>query len=226
MICFAILNYLYYIIFLWTADIESEDNTYDENDWETNTFDISMDFEDSKSSRFTEKKRKQMINAYGVRSCEVRSDILQLQYAENKVVTQQSSLLAKRPGGSLNVSIPTKRVRTASRRVISPFGAGTSGCIQVPNKNDASSGDTNSFQDDQSTLHGGSFVPHSLEVDSVGDFEKQLPFDSAEVSTKHKKKKKAKHLVCNRIQFNYIYINYCALVQFSFALVFIAECCI
>ncbi|KAL7124532.1 hypothetical protein ABFS83_14G054400 [Erythranthe nasuta] len=175
-----------------SAGFESEDNTYDEVVGETNTYDMSMAFEGSKSSRAAEKNRKQLINAYGVRSYEVSSDILQMQSAENKVATQ--TLLGKRPGASLNVSIPTKRVRTASRRVISPFSAGTSACIQVPNKTDVSSGDTNSFQDDQSTLRGGSLVPHSLEVESVGAFEKQLPFESAEVSTKHKKKKKAKHL--------------------------------
>ncbi|XP_047981880.1 chromatin modification-related protein EAF1 A-like isoform X2 [Salvia hispanica] len=70
---------------------------------------------------------------------------------------------------------------------------GASGCMQVPNKTDASSCDTNSFQDDHSTLHGGLAIPNSLEVESAGEFDKELPFDSAEVSTKPKKKKKAKH---------------------------------
>lgn len=181
-------------IFLWTADFESQDNAYDEDE-ETNTYDMPMAFAASKSSRLGQKKRKHLTHAYGVRSYEISSGILPMKCAENKAVAEQPALLAKRPGGSLNVSIPTKRVRTASRRVISPFSAGASGFIQVPNKTDASSGDTNSFQDDQSTLHGGSLVPNSLEVDSLGDFEKQLPFDPVEVSIKHKKKKKAKHLV-------------------------------
>nr|XP_016447649.1 PREDICTED: chromatin modification-related protein EAF1 A-like [Nicotiana tabacum] len=102
-------------------------------------------------------------------------------------------LLGKRPASNVNVSIPTKRVRTASRqRVLSPFGASTAGCVQFPTKTDASSGDSGSFQDDHSTLHGGSHM-NSLEVESVGDYEKHLLFDSAEVS-KPKKKKKAKHL--------------------------------
>ncbi|KAK4441008.1 Chromatin modification-related protein EAF1 B [Sesamum alatum] len=175
------------------ADFGSQDNAYDDDE-ETNTYGMPMAFEASKSSRLGQKKRKHLTHAYGVRSYEVSSGILPMQCAENKAVAEPSALLVKRPGGSLNVSIPTKRVRTASRRVISPFSAGASGCIQVPNKTDASSGDTNSFQDDQSTLHGGSLVPNSLEVESVGDFEKQLPFDSVEVSLKHKKKKKAKHL--------------------------------
>lgn len=120
-----------------------------------------------------------------------------MQRMENKVGTQQSTLMGKRPANSLNVGlVPTKRMRTASRpRVLSPFSVDTSGGVQGPSKADASSGDTNSFQDDQSTLHGGSQFPHSLEVDSAGDFENHLLFDSAEVS-KPKKKKKAKHLVC------------------------------
>lgn len=102
------------------------------------------------------------------------------QCMENKMGTHHS-ILGKRPSNNLNVgSIPIKRVRTASRqRVIS-------GNVHAPNKNDASSGDTNSYQDDQRK---------NFEVDSVVDFEKQLPFDCGEVSTKPKKKKKAKHLV-------------------------------
>ncbi|GFQ02709.1 helicase srcap [Phtheirospermum japonicum] len=175
-----------------TADFESQDNAYEEEERETNTYGT---FEDSKSSRFGQKKQKHLIHAYGVRSHEVSTDIPHMQGAENKVV-HQFALLEKRPGGNLDASIPTKRVRTASRRVVSPFSAGTSGFLQVPNKTDASSGDTtNSFQDDQSTLRGGSHAPYSLEVESAGKFEKQLSIESAEVSMKHKKKKKkAKHL--------------------------------
>lgn len=176
-----------------TEDFEYQYTAFDEDEGETNTYDMPMVFDSNKSSRFGQKKRKHLIHAYRVRSYEGSSDLLPLQYAENKVVNQQSAIMVKRPGGSLNVSIPTKRVRTASRRVISPFSAGTSGCIQLPNKTDTSSGDTNSFQDDQTTLQGGSLVPNSLEVESVGDYSKQLPFHSAEV-VKHKKKKKAKHL--------------------------------
>ncbi|KAK4440472.1 Chromatin modification-related protein EAF1 A [Sesamum alatum] len=172
---------------------ESQDNAFDEDEGETSTYNMSVVFEGSKSSGYGQKKRKHLTHAYGARSYEMGSDLLPMHCAENKVVTQQSALLTKRPGGSLNVSIPTKRVRTASRRVIGPFNAGSSG-FQMPNKTDASSGDTNSFQDDQSTLRGGLVVPNSLEVESAADFEKQLPFESAEVSTKPKKKKKAKHL--------------------------------
>lgn len=112
--------------------------------------------------------------------------------------------LGKRPSNNLNASIPTKRMRTASRqRVLSPYSATTSGCAQLPIKTDASSGDTSSFQDDQSTLHGGSHMPNNLEVESVGDFEKHLPFDSAEVS-KPKKQKKVKILVLDKC---YVFSN-------------------
>ena len=110
---------------------------------------------------------------------------------------QQNVLMGKRPASNLNAgSIPTKRTRTASRqRLISPFTAGTSGVpLQAPVKTDASSGDTNSFQDDQSILHGGSQIQKSVEVESASHFERQLPYDYAETSAKPKKKK-AKHLV-------------------------------
>ncbi|XP_041992761.1 chromatin modification-related protein EAF1 B-like isoform X2 [Salvia splendens] len=175
------------------ADFESHDNGYDEDEVETNIYSMSMAFEGTKSSRYGQKKRKHLVRAYGARPYELGSELLPMQPSENRLVTPQFAILAKRPGSNINVSIPTKRMRTASRRVISPFGAGASGCIQVPNKTDASSCDTNSFQDDHSTLHGGLAIPNSLEVESAGEFEKELPFGSAEVSTKPKKKKKAKH---------------------------------
>lgn len=55
------------------------------------------------------------------------------------------------------------------------------GTVQALAKTDAtSSGDTNSFQDDQYTLHVGSQLQKSMEVESVGDFEKQLPYDHSE----------------------------------------------
>ncbi|XP_073272845.1 chromatin modification-related protein EAF1 B-like isoform X1 [Primulina huaijiensis] len=170
------------------------DNSYYEDDGDTCTFGMPMASDDGKFSKFGQKKRKFSAHAYGAREYGIGSDYLPMHISENKIVTQQSSFLAKRPGSNLNVSIPTKRMRTASRRILSPFSAGTSGCIQLPNKTDASSGDTNSFQDDQSSLHGGSSFPINLEVESCGEFEKNLAFDSAEVSTKpKKKKKKVKH---------------------------------
>ncbi|XP_042067000.1 chromatin modification-related protein EAF1 B-like isoform X4 [Salvia splendens] len=176
------------------ADFESHYNEYDEDEGETNIYSMPMAFESTKSSRYGQKKRRHLVQGYGARPYVLGSDLLPMQSSENRFVAPQFAILAKRPGSNINVSIPTKRMRTASRRVISPFGIGASGCIQVPNKTDASSCDTNSFQDDQTTVRGGYAVPNSLEVDSAGEFEKQLPSDYAEVSTKPKKKKNAKHL--------------------------------
>ncbi|KAK9282032.1 hypothetical protein L1049_004944 [Liquidambar formosana] len=170
----------------------SQENAYDEDEGETSTYYLPGAFEGSKSSKFAQKKRKTLMKSYNGRSYEFGAD---LPYGQCTVGSQQSVLMGKRPANNPNVgSIPTKRVRTASRqRVVSPFSAGATGGLQAPTKTDASSGDTNSFQDDQSTLHGGSQIQKSLEVESVVDFEKQLPFDCAEIS-KPKKKKKAKHL--------------------------------
>lgn len=99
---------------------------------------------------------------------------------------------SKRPPDFL--SIPTKRIRTAARqRVASPFSAGVAGTPQFTSKTDASSGDTNSCQDDQSSLQGG-FVPRkNADIESTVDFDRQFIYDGSEVSTKSKKKKKPKH---------------------------------
>ncbi|KAL6506550.1 hypothetical protein OROGR_024731 [Orobanche gracilis] len=170
------------------ADVEYRGNVYYEDEGETSTYSTTLAFEGSNSSRYGEKKRKHSTHAYGPRTYELGSDLLPIQCAENKVLTQQSALLAKRPGSTLNVSVPTKRMRTAARRVVIPFTAGAPGCIQLPNKTDASSCDTDSFQDDP-----GLFFQNSLEVESAGEFANQLPFTSVEVSTRPKKKK-PKHL--------------------------------
>ncbi|KAM3373811.1 chromatin modification-related protein EAF1 B [Capsicum galapagoense] len=163
---------------------------YEVDEGETNAYDRSVPLDGNKSSRFPQKTPKIHLKGYTGRPYDVGADIL---FTENRVGNHQSVLQGKRPASTLDVSIPTKRVRTASRqRVVSPFGATAAGCVQLPIKTDASSGDTGSFQDDQSTLHGGSHM-NSLEVESVGDYEKHLLFDSAEVS-KPKKKKKAKLL--------------------------------
>ncbi|KAM7527408.1 hypothetical protein LguiB_030818 [Lonicera macranthoides] len=171
------------------ADFGLQGNAFEEEEGETSTYYLPGAFEGSNSSKFAQKKRKNLMKAHSARSYEVGADLSFMQCTDNKVGIQQSVSIGKRPANSLNVSFPTKRVRTASRqRIISPFNIGAS------NKTEASSGDTNYFQDDQSTLHGGFQIPNSLEVESAGNFEKQLPFDPTEVSHKPKKKKKAKHL--------------------------------
>ncbi|XWS47236.1 hypothetical protein CRYUN_Cryun14cG0135200 [Craigia yunnanensis] len=172
------------------AEFGYDDFVYDEDEEETSTYYLPGAFEGSKSSKLNQKKRKNPMKSYPARPCEMAAD---LPYGH---CAQQSNLLGKRPASSLNVGpIPTKRVRTGSRqRVLSPFSsAAAAGGLQAPTKTDASSGDTNSFQDDQSTLHGGFQIQKSMEVDSIGDFERQLPYDCAETPTKPKKKKKAKN---------------------------------
>lgn len=119
-------------------------------------------------------------------------------YVHYSTGTIPSMLFGKRPASSNVGSVPTKRMRTATRhRVVSPFTV-TTGTIQAQDRADASSGDNNSFHDDhidQSTLHVGPLIQKSMEVESVTDFEKQLAYDCAETSIKTKKKKKAMTLV-------------------------------
>ena len=175
------------------VEFGSDENLYDEDEAETNAYYLPGVYDGIKSSKSLQKKHKN-IKSYGPRSVEVGADYPYGHYASG---TQPSTLIGKRPA-SLNVAPITKRMRTASRqRVLSPFMPGVNGMVQAQAKTDASSGDTSSFQDDQSTLQGGSLVQKGLEVESVRDFERQLPYDSAETSVKTKKKKKAKNLVIN-----------------------------
>ncbi|XVF21383.1 hypothetical protein REPUB_Repub12eG0085800 [Reevesia pubescens] len=174
------------------AEFGYDDFVYDEDEGETSTYYLLGAFEVSKPSKLNQKKRNNSMKSYPARPYEMGAD---LPYAN---CAQQSVLIGKRPASSLNVgTIPTKRVRTGSRqRVLSPFSsAAAAGGLQAPTKTDASSGDTNSFQDDQTTLHGGFQAQKSVEVESIGDFERQLVYDCAETPTKPKKKKKAKNLV-------------------------------
>lgn len=163
-------------------------------------------FDGNKLSKSTQKKRKHLVSY--PRSYEPGAD---LPHGQCTSATQQSMLMGKRPA-SLNVGlIPTKRMRTANRqRVLSPFSALPTANVQVQVKTDASSGDTGSLQDDQNSLLGGSQFQKSMEVESVGDFDKQLSYDCAETSIKPKKKKKAKHLVHINSYFNFMpYMLFC-----------------
>uniref|UniRef100_A0A453A4C9 Myb-like domain-containing protein n=1 Tax=Aegilops tauschii subsp. strangulata TaxID=200361 RepID=A0A453A4C9_AEGTS len=108
---------------------------------------------------------------------------------ESKAGNRQFVSNGKRP--SSFVGIPTKRIRTAARqRVVSPFPASAGGTPQVTSKTDVSSGDTNSYQDDQSPLHGGSSAWKNMEYESTGDFDRH---DGSEAWTKANKKKKQKN---------------------------------
>ncbi|XP_038714096.1 chromatin modification-related protein EAF1 B-like isoform X2 [Tripterygium wilfordii] len=166
------------------AEFGYHESAYDEDEGETSAYYLPGPLKSSKSSKSAQKKQNNVMKSY-------KAD---LPYGHGMVGYQQPMLLGKRPANNIKVgSIPTKRVRSASRqRVISPFGVGATGVLQATTKTDASSGDTSSYQDDQSTLHGGSHI-QSMEVESVGDFEKRVPYDHAETSMKPKRKKKTKN---------------------------------
>ncbi|XP_065874021.1 chromatin modification-related protein EAF1 B-like isoform X2 [Euphorbia lathyris] len=175
------------------AEFGYRENTYDEEEGETSTYYLHGALDGSRSTKHDQKRKKNLMKTNSLRSYELGVDSTYGHYA---AASQQNNLIGKRPASNLHLgSIPTKRVRSAAsrQRFISPFNAGATA---TPAKTDASSGDTSSFQDDQSTLHGGSQIQKSIEVESTGDFEKQLPYDSAETTTKPKKKKKAKNLGC------------------------------
>ncbi|OQU87040.1 hypothetical protein SORBI_3003G196300 [Sorghum bicolor] len=169
------------------------DNAYGDDERETRTYLLPGAYDGGLASKNSHKKKHplpQRIN--GVRSYEIGADSpYEPPYLESKSGNQQLLSNGKRTDF---LSIPIKRIRTAARqRVVSPFPAGASGTPQFTNKTDASSGDTNSCQDDQSSLHGGSFSRKNADVESTVDFDRQLLYDGSEVSTKSKKKKKTKH---------------------------------
>nr|KJB26102.1 hypothetical protein B456_004G226000 [Gossypium raimondii] len=173
------------------AEFGYDDSVYDEDEGETSTYYLPGAFEGRQSSKLNHKKRKNPMKSYPATQYKVGAD---LPYGN---CGQPSIFMGKRPASSLNDGlVPAKRVRTGSRqRVISPFSsAAAARDSQAPTQTDASSGDTNSFQDEQNTLHGGLRTQNSLEVDSIGDFERQQPYDCAGTPTKPKKKKKAKNL--------------------------------
>lgn len=160
-------------------EFANRENVYEDDDGDA--YYVPGAFEGSKQAKSAHKKRKNPHKSYA-RSYD---DLPYGQFIENKPMTN-SLFLGKRPSNNVNVGpIPIKRIRTASRR----------GGMPMASKADASSGDTSSYQDDQSTINCGSNMRKSLEVESTGDFGNQLPYDCTEVSLKHKKKKKAKHLV-------------------------------
>lgn len=191
-------NFLCYYVFHVHANTKfcvdvPMDNAYGDDERETRTYLLPGAYDGGLASKNSHKKKHplpQRIN--GVRSYEIGADSpYEPPYLESKSGNQQLLSNSKRTDF---LSIPIKRIRTAARqRVVSPFPAGASGTPQFTNKTDASSGDTNSCQDDQSSLHGGSFSRKNADVESTVDFDRQLLYDGSEVSTKSKKKKKTKH---------------------------------
>lgn len=179
------------LIFFNHVATESQDDTLEEDEGETNPYYLPEAFGVNRSSKPAQKKKKHF-RSYGQKSYDLGRGSPFMQSQERAIGCQPSLLSGKRPTSSINVSIPTKRVRTASR----PRFNGPSGFILAPNRPDASSGDNNSFQDDQSSLHGGSHTSNNMEVESAGEYEKQSDFDLTEVSNRPRKKKKIKHPVC------------------------------
>ncbi|RWW78709.1 hypothetical protein BHE74_00013062 [Ensete ventricosum] len=155
-------------------------------------------FEAGSSSKLSQKKRKHMQQkSVATRLNEGGVDFSYEPYLESKSGNQPFILNGKRTSSTFSVgSFPTKRVRTATRqRGVSPYPSGIVGPLRAISKTDASSEDTSSFLDDQSSLHGGSMSRKNLGVETTVDFERQLPYDGNEISSKSKKKKKKpKHL--------------------------------
>ncbi|XP_062213704.1 chromatin modification-related protein EAF1 B-like isoform X2 [Phragmites australis] len=174
------------------ADLPME-NAYGDDEREAHTYLLPENYDGGLASRYSHKKKHPLQpRMNGARPCETGSD-MPYEFLESKSGNQQFLPNGKRTADFL--SIPTKRIRTAARqRVVSPFPAGVAGTPQFTSKTDASSGDTNSCQDDQSSLHGGSFPRKNADIESTVDFDRQLLYDGNEVSTKSKKKKKPKHL--------------------------------
>ncbi|KAI3960659.1 hypothetical protein MKX01_003833 [Papaver californicum] len=180
------------------SDFGSRENAYGEYEGETGIHYLAGPFEGSKSSNFAQKLKRNSSNSFSGRSYEVGGDLSYGHYVENKLGSHPSFSMGKRPSNNSNVgSIPTKRVRTASRQRF-PVSTGAVGGVQFSNKTDASSGDTSSFQDDQSTVQGGSQIRKGTELESTGEFGKLLMSDCTEISMKPKKKK-LKHSLRNQL---------------------------
>jgi hypothetical protein len=168
------------------------ENGYDD-EGEAYNYLLPRTYDGGLASKSGHKKKQQMRQRMnGTRLYDNGVDPSYDPYLESKTGNQPFLSNGKRPPDFL--SIPTKRIRTAARqRVASPFSAGVAGTPQFTSKTDASSGDTNSCQDDQSSLHGGFFPRKNADIESSVDFDRQLMYDGGEVSTKSKKKKKSKH---------------------------------
>ncbi|KAF8783591.1 hypothetical protein HU200_000531 [Digitaria exilis] len=163
------------------ADMLPE-NAYDEDEVRTCTY----------VSHMGHKKKHLMHQRISVtRQYEIGTNVPYEPCLESKSGNRPLLSNGKRPTSFL--AMPPKRIRTAARRVVSPFHAGACGPPQVTSKTDASSGDTNSYQDDQSSLHGGSLPWRNTDFESTVDSDRQLPYDASEACTKANKKKKVKN---------------------------------
>ncbi|XP_042427654.1 chromatin modification-related protein EAF1 B-like isoform X1 [Zingiber officinale] len=176
---------------------EHGEDAYEEEEGETGTYLLPVKFEGGLSSRLAHKNRKHTRQ----KSSAMRhnGDGAYFSYepcSERKSGNQPFISTGKRNSSTFHVgSFPTKRVRTASRqRFVSPYPSGALVPLQMTSKTDASSEDTSSFLDDQSSLHGGPMARKNMGVETIADFDRQLPFDGEISSKSKKKKKKPKHL--------------------------------
>ncbi|KAL9262753.1 Chromatin modification-related protein [Drosera capensis] len=177
------------------ADFGSQEHDYEEDEAESVSY-LPGAFEGSRSLKIVQKKRKTP-KSHAARLDGFGGDFTYGNCVENRVGAPQSGSPGKRSMNSVNVgSILTKRMRTAAsrQRTAGPFSMGAAGGTPTPPRNDASSGDTSSFQDDQGMLHGGCMFQQKVsEGESGMEFDKQSIFDPTDIPAKPKKKKKFKH---------------------------------
>jgi hypothetical protein len=186
-----LLFFMFFFKLHLCVDIRME-NAYGDDESDMRMYLSSGHYDGGLASKPSHKKKHPQQRMNGTWQYETGSDMLYEPFLENKSGNQQFLSNGKRSRDFL--SVPTKRIRTAVRqRVVSPFPSGLVGNPQFTSKTDASSGDTSSYQDDQSSLHGGSFPRKNADIESTVDFDRQLLYDGNEVSTKSKKKKKHKH---------------------------------
>lgn len=190
----SLVYFIYFLMNQSNSDQGYQENAYDEDEAETSKYYMPGPLDGSKSSKFTQKKRKNL------RFYERGADLL---YGHCTTLTQPSTSVEKKPANLTIGPIPAKRMRSTNalrQRVLSPFGTGAHCNVQAQVKTEVSSGDTNSFHDDQNSLLGGLRIQNGVEVESAGDFEKHISYDDyAETLTKPKKKNKARHLVRSQL---------------------------
>lgn len=178
-----IMSLLLLMLYILFSDLPQE-NAY-EDEGETCTY-LPEAYDGGLLSQMGHRKHLGQQRINGARSYGISTHVPFEPYLESKLSN------GKRPSSFL--AVPTKRIRTAARqRIVSPYPAGIGGTTQVTSKTDVSSGDTSSYQDDQSSLHGGSLPWKNTDFESTVDFDRQLPYDGREVVTKANKKKKLKN---------------------------------
>ncbi|KAF9600204.1 hypothetical protein IFM89_005028 [Coptis chinensis] len=140
-------------------------------------------FRGCKSLRSSLKGQKGLPKSCTAGSYEVRGGIPYEHHSENKLGSHSSIIMEKRSLNILQIgSIPTKRARTVSRkRVQCPSIGEASEVVQVGKITDLSSGDTNSFQDQQNIVHEDLHISKYLNVECVRGFQKNLPTDCTEI---------------------------------------------